>query len=122
GVIGTGGIVAALILIGGGVVIGYLLGGPGGETRTVIGLGTGQRNIAAALLVSIQSFTNPNGLAMVLVASTVGLFFLLPLSFEFGRKTARTPTDHGGSQAQAHKHDNQPGTATAQPPGAAPTA
>jgi BASS family bile acid:Na+ symporter len=122
GVIGTGGIVAALILIGGGVVIGYLLGGPGGETRTVVGLGTGQRNISAALLVSIQSFTNPNVLAMVLVASTVGLFFLLPLSFEIGRRTARTPKDRGGSQVRTHQHHEQPDTATSQPTGAAPTA
>ena len=122
GVFGTGGIVAALILIGGGVVIGYLLGGPSGDTRTVLGLGTGQRNISAALLVSIQSFTNPNVLAMVLVASTVGLFFLLPLSCEIGRRAARTPNDRGGTQAYSNKRHKQPGTATGQPTGAALTA
>jgi BASS family bile acid:Na+ symporter len=72
-VIGTGGVLAAFILIGGGVVIGYLLGGPGGDTRSVVGLGTGQRNISAALLVSTQSFTNPQVEAMALVGSTVGV-------------------------------------------------
>ena len=91
GVIGTGGILAALILIAGGIVFGSLLGGPGGDTRTVLGLGTGQRNISAALLVSTQSFTDPHVLAMVLVGSTVGLFVLLPLAFELGKRTARPP-------------------------------
>jgi BASS family bile acid:Na+ symporter len=91
GGIGTGGILAALILILGGVIGGYLLGGPGGDTRSVLGLGTGQRNISAALLVSTQSFSDPNVLAMVLVGSTVGLFILLPLAFEIGRRAATTP-------------------------------
>jgi H+/gluconate symporter-like permease len=101
-VIGTGGIVAALALIVGGVVIGSLLGGPGGDTRSVLGLGTGQRNISAALLVSSQSFNDPNVLAMVLVGSTVGLFILLPLAFEIGRRAARAPrTVEEAKRAQA---------------------
>src|SRR5260370_21574142 len=86
GVIGTGGILATLILIAGGVVVGFLLGGPGGDTRSVLGLGTGQRNISAALLIATASFTDPQVLAMVLVGSTVGLFILLPLAFEVGRR------------------------------------
>lgn len=92
GVIGTGGILAALVLIVGGVVFGFLLGGPGTDTRSVLGLGTGQRNISAALLIATESFTDPNVLAMVLVGSTLGLFVLLPLAFELGRRMARTPT------------------------------
>jgi BASS family bile acid:Na+ symporter len=92
GVIGTGGILAVLVLIAGGVVFGALLGGSGEDTRTVLGLGTGQRNISAALLVATESFTDPQVLAMVLVGSTVGLIVLLPLAFELGRRVARTPT------------------------------
>lgn len=98
-VIGTGGIIAALILIGGGVAIGYPLGGPGGDTRAVLGLGSGQRNISAALLVSAQSFADPHVLAMVLVGSTVGLFVLLPLAFELGKRAgAKAATTVGGAQ------------------------
>jgi predicted Na+-dependent transporter len=89
GVIGTGGVLAALLLIGGGVGIGAALGGPGGGTRTVLGLGTGQRNIAAATLVATNSFTDPEVLAMVLVGSTVGLVVLLPLALELGRRQAK---------------------------------
>lgn len=92
GLIGTGGILAALALIAGGIVIGYLLGGPARDTRSVLGLGTGQRNIAAALLVSTQSFTDPQVVAMVLAGSTLGLFVLLPLAGELGKRAAITPT------------------------------
>ena len=120
GVIGTGGILAALILIGGGVVIGYLLGGPGGDMRSVLGLGTGQRNISAALLVSTQSFTDPNVLAMVLVGSTVGLFILLPLAFEIGKRTT-TPKTAPGAQV-APGSAKATAAADAPPPGAAPAA
>jgi predicted Na+-dependent transporter len=117
GVIGTGGILAALALVGGGVVIGSLLGGPGGDTRSVLGLGTGQRNISAALLVSTQSFSDPNVLAMVLVGSTVGLLVLLPLAFEIGKRTA--PKAMPGSTVTPASGSV---TADAPPPGAAPVA
>lgn len=97
GLIGTGGILAALALIGGGVAIGYLLGGPAGDTRSVLGLGTGNRNIAAAMLVSTQSFTDPQVLALVLAGSTLGLFVLLPLAGELGRRAAKAPATAGGA-------------------------
>jgi BASS family bile acid:Na+ symporter len=118
GVIGTGGIVAVLVLIVGGILIGSLFGGPGGDTRSVLGLGTGQRNISAALLVSTQSFTDPNVLAMVLVGSTVGLLVLLPLAFEIGKRTATTRNVPGTTVAPA----NATAEADAPPPGAAPAA
>lgn len=121
GVIGTGGILAALALIGGGVVIGYLLGGPGGDTRSVLGLGTGQRNISAALLVATQSFTDPQVLAMVLVGSTLGLFVLLPLACELGKRTAKTTAAVGGLKG-APASATAPAAADAPPTGTAPAA
>jgi BASS family bile acid:Na+ symporter len=120
GVIGTGGILAALILIVGGVVCGYLLGGPGRDTRSVLGLGSGQRNISAALLVSTQSFTDPNVVAMVLVGSTVGLLVLLPLAFEIGKRTTVPKTVPGAKVAP--ESASASAAADAPPPGAAPAA
>src|SRR6478609_8829969 len=45
-VFGTRGILASLLFIGLACATGWLLGGPGNETRRVLALGTGQRNIA----------------------------------------------------------------------------
>jgi predicted Na+-dependent transporter len=118
GVIGTGGILAVLILIVGGIAIGYLLAGPSGDTRTVLGLGTGQRNISAALLVSTQSFTDPQVLALVLVGSTVGLFALLPLALELGRRTARRSEAIEGAKPVGPSVET---TGEPPPTGAAPT-
>jgi len=60
--------------------IGWLLGGPGNDTRRVLALGTAQRNIAAALVVGSQSFSDPRVVVMVIVVAIVGLIILMPLS------------------------------------------
>ena len=79
-VFGTGGILAGLLFIALGFVIGWLLGGPDMNTRRVLALGTAQRNIAAALVVGSQSFTDPKVVVMVVVVAIVGLLILMPLS------------------------------------------
>ena len=79
-VFGTRGILAALLFIALGFGIGWLLGGPGEDTRRVLALGTGQRNIAAALVVGTQSFSDPRVVVMVIVVAIVGLVSLLPLA------------------------------------------
>jgi BASS family bile acid:Na+ symporter len=66
-------------LIALGFGIGWMLGGPGSETRRALGLGTGQRNIAAALVVATESFDDPSVVIMVIVVTIVGLLTLLPL-------------------------------------------
>ena len=79
-VFGTRGILAGLLFIALGLGIGWLLGGPDGDTRRVLALGTGQRNIAAALVVASQSFSDPKVIVMVIVVAIVGLVVLMPLS------------------------------------------
>jgi bile acid:Na+ symporter, BASS family len=79
-VFGTRGILAGLLFIALGLGIGWLLGGPDAETRRVMALGTGQRNIAAALVVASQSFSDPKVVVMVIVVAIVGLIILMPLS------------------------------------------
>ena len=91
-VFGTRGILAALLFIGFGVGIGWLLGGPRDDTRRVLGLGTGQRNIAAALVVASQSFDDPRVLVMVVVVAIVGLVVLMPFSSSLGRRSIATAT------------------------------
>ena len=79
-VFGTRGILAGLLFVAIGFVIGWLLGGPDMNTRRVLALGTAQRNIAAALVVGSQSFSDPKVVVMVVVVAIVSLLILMPLS------------------------------------------
>jgi len=79
-VFGTRGILAGLLFIAFGFGTGWLLGGLGVGTRRVMALGTGQRNIAAALVVANQSFSDAKVVVMVIVVAIVGLIILMPLS------------------------------------------
>ena len=85
-VFGTRGILAGLLFIALGFGIGWLLGGPDAGTRRVMALGTAQRNIAAALVVASQSFSDPRVVVMVIVVAIVGLIILVP----WPRKRARS--------------------------------
>jgi bile acid:Na+ symporter, BASS family len=84
-VFGTRGILAGLLFIAIGFVLGWLLGGPYANTRRVLALGTAQRNIAAALVVGSQSFSDPKVVVMVVVVAIVSLLILMPLSQQLGK-------------------------------------
>lgn len=85
-VFGSGAILAGLLFIALGYGLGWALGGPAADTRPVLGLGTAQRNIAAALVVGGQSFSNPSVVVMVVVVAIVSLLILLPISRLLARK------------------------------------
>jgi predicted Na+-dependent transporter len=86
--IGTGGIFAILIFLLISLALGYYSGGSDHGTRSVMGLGTAQRNLAAALVVGGQNFSDsPNVLVTVMVAGLVGLVMLLPIAAEFGKRS-----------------------------------
>ena len=86
-VFGTRGILAGVLLIAFGFGIGWMLGGPGTDTRRVLALGTGQRNIAAALVVASQTFSDPQVITMVIVFSTMSLLTLVPLSHALANRS-----------------------------------
>lgn len=85
---GTRGILASILFLLSGAAIGWVLGGPGLETRGVLSLGTAQRNIAAALVVGGQNFDDPQVLVMVVVVAVVGLVILMPLARVLGSRGA----------------------------------
>jgi len=98
--IGTGGIVAALLFLVGSLAIGMLLGGKNPAMRSVMGLGTAQRNLAAAMLVAAQNFSDqPNVLVMVMLVAILGLILLMVVGGEMGKRmpdpavSATLPTD-----------------------------
>jgi BASS family bile acid:Na+ symporter len=91
-IFGTRGILAGLLLIALGFGIGWMIGGPGSDRRRALALGTGQRNVAAALVVASESFSDPSVVIMVIVVTIVGLLTLLPLchvlaSYDFKQST-----------------------------------
>jgi BASS family bile acid:Na+ symporter len=72
--IGTGGFLALLLFIIGSLLIGFALGGRDPGTRIVMGLGTAQRNVSAAILITLTNFAGTMAVPYVLVAA-----ILLPL-------------------------------------------
>ena len=88
GLIGTGGILALLLFIFGSLLIGLVLGGRDPGVRSVMGLGTAQRNVAAAIVVTSQNFSGTDTLPFVLVAAVLLLLILLPTARSLGRRVA----------------------------------
>jgi BASS family bile acid:Na+ symporter len=76
--IGSGGFIALLIFIVGSLAIGFILGGREPAIRNVMGLGTAQRNVSAAIVVAAQNFSGTNTLPFILVAALLFLLILLP--------------------------------------------
>jgi predicted Na+-dependent transporter len=92
-IIGTGGFLAALLFLAGAFVIGYFLGGKEAQTRSVLGLCTAQRNLAAALVVATANFADdPDVTMMVLVLGLVGLAVLMVSAGELGRRSTAQAT------------------------------
>jgi len=102
-VFGTRGILAGLLFIAIGFAIGWFLGGPDLNTRRVLAVGTSQRNIAAALVVGSQSFSDPKVVVMVVVVAIVSLLVLMPLS----RKLAKPRSGEAEDPPMARQ---EPGT------------
>jgi BASS family bile acid:Na+ symporter len=60
------------------MLIGYFSVGKDKSIKVVSALGTGQRNISAALLVATQNFDNPEITIMLVAVSIFGLFIMMP--------------------------------------------
>lgn len=86
--IGSSGFLALGLFVVGALLIGYVLGGRDPEVRTVLGLGTAQRNVAAAILITSLNFAGTTTLPFVLVASIVLPLILIPTARALGRRTA----------------------------------
>jgi BASS family bile acid:Na+ symporter len=87
--VGSLGILAGVIFIVVSLVIGFLLGGSEVGNRSVMGLGTGQRNISAALVVAGQNF-GPDVITYLMVIAVIGLVVLMPAAGELGKRMKTT--------------------------------
>jgi BASS family bile acid:Na+ symporter len=84
--IGTGGILALLLFIIGSFLIGFLLGGRESGNSSVMSLGTAQRNVSAAIVVTAQNFSGTPALSFVLVGAILMLLILLPIARRLGAR------------------------------------
>ncbi len=88
GIIGTTGILAALLFLVSCFVTGFLFGGRQDSIRSVLALGTAQRNLAAALVVAMANFSeDPAVIVMILVLGLLDLSVLLFTANLLGRRT-----------------------------------
>jgi len=86
---GSGGLLASVILVVVAVAAGYFLGG---SDKWVQSLGSGQRNIAAAMVVATMNFSeDPNVLVMIIVYSLITMFVVIPLAGELGKRSKSAP-------------------------------
>lgn len=79
-ILGSFGILTAVIFVAICFGVGWVLGGPGADTRGVLALGTAQRNTAAALVVAGQNFDDAKVVVMITVVMIVSFAALMPLA------------------------------------------
>jgi len=85
---GSGAILATALLIAGAFLIGWLLAGKERTVRPVLGLGTAQRNISAALVVAGGNFDDPKVLVMCMVGALLMLVSLMITAGEMGKRVS----------------------------------
>ncbi len=85
--IGTRGFLALLLLIFGGLLIGFAIGGRDPAVRNVMGLATAQRNVTAAILVTLTNFAGTMAVPYVLVAAALIMLVLLAIAPILGARS-----------------------------------
>ena len=102
GLLGTGSILATVLVILTGLGAGYLLAGPDVKTRRTLAIGTAQRNFAAAFVIGGGSFADrPNVMLMLLAASLINMIIVMLVAGEFGKRAKAAGKVDAGSAAAA---------------------
>lgn len=87
-VFGTGALVASLMFVTAAFLIGYLLGGPSKNTRSVLGMGTAIRNSSAAFVVAVTNFSSEyDVMAMIIVVYMLSIILMFIISSSMGRRS-----------------------------------
>jgi BASS family bile acid:Na+ symporter len=90
GLIGTGSILAAIILFAVAMAAGYFLGGRDDGTRRTLSMATGQRNLAAAFVVATSSFADrPTVVVFLAAAGLIAMILMMPIAGWFGKLAAK---------------------------------
>ncbi len=99
--IGTRGFLALFLFILGSLLIGFALGGREPGVRNVIGLGTAQRNVSAALLITLTNFAGTMAVPFVLVAAILLPLILISIARWLGKRGESKP-EVAAESAAAH--------------------
>ena len=86
--VGSGAIFAGAIFVVISFIAGYLLGGPGQDTRQTLAFMSGSRNAGIALMIASQGFEDPGVLLMITLTVILMLVILLPTAYWVGRRAA----------------------------------
>ncbi|HXV71867.1 MAG TPA: hypothetical protein VEB69_10765 [Acidimicrobiia bacterium] len=93
--IGTRGILAAVLFVVGSFIVGWLLASRSRSARAVMGLGTAQRNLSAAMTIAAANFAaDPNVMVMIVVTAILMLVILLGTGAELGKRGS-APSESG---------------------------
>jgi bile acid:Na+ symporter, BASS family len=79
------GLLGMLILLVGSVAIGWLAGGPGGETRKAMALTTAVRNNGVGMVIATGSFAGTDAVTAAAVYGMVGVLAALGFAVGWGR-------------------------------------
>jgi arsenite transporter len=101
GLVGSFGFLALILFVVGSLLIGMLMGGRDPGVRAVMGLGTAQRNVAAAILVASLNFPGTMTLPFVLVASIVLPLILIPVAKRLGGRSEAPRAGASGASESA---------------------
>lgn len=89
-VFGTGALVAAVTFVLASFLIGYMLGGPSKNTKTVLGMGTAIRNSSAAFVVALANFSSEyDVMAMIIVVYLLSIIIMMLISGEISKRTGK---------------------------------
>ena len=83
---GTGALPAAVLFVVLSATAGWVIGGPQAGPRRILALCCGQPNMAAAIVIANQNFSDPRVMLMLLLLMIASLLILLPLTFFFARR------------------------------------
>jgi BASS family bile acid:Na+ symporter len=86
--IGFSAILAGTTLLLISLACGFVLGGRPSDKSIVLAFGTAQRDISAALVVSIENFSDPNIVVMLIVVALLGVCIQIPIAVALGRRAA----------------------------------
>jgi BASS family bile acid:Na+ symporter len=100
-IVNEGAIFAPLVVILGAYAIGWAFGREYRGGHVVLGLGTAQRNIAAAMVVATQGLDDPSTVVMVVVASLVELAVLFPIAWLLARRGRAAQAARGTGTSSA---------------------